>query len=210
MDYVYEKPADEKLYEEMRRKSLEGEPVKRTHKKYKINKKKFIRSMSALLALTVGITLAGKNVGEKMSVAIQENALYGELYEEYMDEVFHQATHHVDGTTNDFYLDYDFLGDYIDESEDKDLAVSLTQSGIESKNLSDDEVQMDKIIAETDLGYDSYDDYLRSKDYNGYQDKDKFVKDTKHRIMEESKNSELADMKDEEISDQIEVGGKSL
>ena len=74
--YVYEKPADEKLYEEMRRKSLEGESVKRTGKRYKWNKKKFVRNMAVLIAVTVGVTLAGNHVADKMSKSIQENALY--------------------------------------------------------------------------------------------------------------------------------------
>ena len=117
--YVYEKPADEKLYEEMRRKSLEGESVKRTRKRYKWDKKKFVRNMSVLLTLTVGITLAGHHVADNMRESIEENALYGELYEEYMEEVYHPAQHHVDGTVSDFYLDYDVLGDYIDSEKDK-------------------------------------------------------------------------------------------
>ena len=207
--FVYEKPADEKLYEQMRRKSLEGEPVKRERKRYKWNKKKFIRNMSCLLMVTVGITLAGHNVADNMREAIQENALYGELYEEYMDEVYHPAQHHVDGTVSDFYLDYDVLGDYIDESEDKELAFALTQSAIEGENLSDDENQMDKILAETDLEYNSYEDYLKAHNYNGYEDKDKFIKDTKQRIMKEASENELDKMQEKEAETK-ETGGKSL
>lgn len=206
--FNYEMPEDERLYREMRNKSLQGEPVQRTRKKVKINKKKFIRSMAVLLSLTVGITLGANHVAHKMSQAIQENALYGELYEEYMDEVFHPATHHVDGTVSDFYIDYDKLGDYIDESDDKDLAISLTQSAIESKNLTDDEAQMDKILAETDLGV-TYDEYLQ-KNYSGYEDKDQFVKDTKQRIMDEAKESESEKMQKKEVEKQLEDGEKSL
>ena len=206
--YTYEKPADEKLYEEMRRKSLQGEPVKRTRKKVRINKKKMIRNLAALLTVTVGITLAGNHVVGNMNEAIQENALYGELFEEYLDEVFYPSMHHVDGTVSDYYLDYDMLGDYIDNSSDKDLALALTQTAIESKNLSDDENQMNKIIAETNLNVESYDEYL-SKNYTGYEDKEKFVKDTKHRLMEEAKSSELASMQ-EEKTETLEEGEKSL
>lgn len=211
--YMYEKPADEKLYEEMRKKSLEGEPVKRTGKRYKWNKKKFIRNMSVLLTVTVGITLAGHHVADNMKESIQKNTLYGNMFDEYLDDVFYPSMHHVNGTTSDFYLDYDNLSVYIDEAEDKDLAISLTDAAIQSKNLTDDEAQMDKIIAGTDLGVDSMDEYLRNKgSYQGYEDIDKFTSDTKDRIWkeasEDTKTAELEQM--QEVEKTIEDGGKSL
>lgn len=208
--YVYEKPADEKLYEEMRRKSLEGESVKRTGKRYKWNKKKFVRNMAVLIAVTVGVTLAGNHVADKMSKSIQENALYGSLFDNYLEEVFYPATHHVNGTVSDIYLDYDKLADYIDAAEDKDLAISITNSAIVSKNFTDDEEQMNRIISETDLGVDSIDEYLHDNDYNGYEDMEKFTADQKEELMENANSSELDKMTEKEVSNDLEAGGKSL
>lgn len=212
-NYVYKKPADEILYEEMKRRSLEGEPVKRTGKRYKWNKKKFIRNMSVLLAVTVGITLAGHHVADNMKESIQKNTLYGNMFDEYLDEVFYPSMHHVNGTTSDFYLDYDNLSVYIDEAEDKDLAISLTDSAIQSQNLTNDEDQMNKIIAGTDLGVDSMDEYLQKQgSYQGYEDIDKYTSDTKDRIWREArgdtKTAELEKM--QEVEKDYEDGGKSL
>ena len=207
-NYVYEKPADEKLYEEMKRRSLEGKPVERKRKRIKINKKKFIRSMAVLLTVTVGITLAGHHIDDNMKESIQENALYGDMLEEYMEDVFYPSMHHIDGTTNDYYIDYDMLGNYIDESEDKALAVSLTENAIEAKNLTDDESQMDKILAETNLGVNSIDEFIRnqSSEYDGYGDKKQFIKDT--RVFTEAQQSELEEM--QEVEKTVDTGGKSL
>ena len=209
-NYVYEKPADEKLYEEMKRRSLEGKPVERKRKRIKINKKKFIRSMAVLLTVTVGITLAGHHIADNMKESIQENALYGDMLEEYMEDVFYPSMHHIDGTTNDYYIDYDMLGNYIDESEDKALAVSLTENAIEAKNLTDDESQMDKILAETNLGVNSIDEFIRnqSSEYDGYGDKKQFIKDTKKRVFTEAQQSELEEM--QEVEKTVDTGGKSL
>ena len=211
--YVYEKPADERLYEEMRRKSLQGEPVKRQKKRVKIDKKKFIRSMAVLVTVTVGVTLASNQVYNNMSQAIQENALYGTLLDQYMEDVFYPATHHVDGTTNEIYLDYEALGDYIDSEADKKLAVSLTNSAIEAQNFTDDEDQMDRVLQETELGYDSYDQFLQNQKekYSGYEDHSKFLKNTKTRLMNSANSNELDDMH-EELSEEnvLEDGGKNL
>ena len=210
MEYVYEKPADERLYEEMRRKSLQGEPVKRTKKKIKINKKVVARNFAILMTIAT-LTTSVSQLSKSMKATIRENALYNQYFEDYMDDVFYPSMHHVDGTVSDFYLDYDMLGDYIDNSENKDLAISLTQSAIESRNLSDDEAQMDRVLAKTDLGVNSYDQYLSQKDeYSGYEDKDQFVKDVKIVLNEEALKSDTEQMLENESKVQTEQGGKSL
>ena len=210
MEYVYEKPADERLYEEMRRKSLQGEPVKRTKKKIKINKKVVARNFAILMTIAT-LTTSVSQLSKSMKATIRENALYNQYFEDYMDDVFYPSMHHVDGTVSDFYLDYDMLGDYIDNSENKDLAISLTQSAIESRNLSDDEAQMDRVLAKTDLGVNSYDQYLSQKDeYRGYEDKDQFVKDVKIVLNEEALKSDTEQMLENESKVQTEQGGKSL
>ncbi|MBQ6497480.1 MAG: hypothetical protein IJI58_02060 [Bacilli bacterium] len=210
MEYVYEKPADEKLYEEMRRKSLQGEPVKRPRKRIRINKKVVARNFAILMTI-ITLTASVGQLSSSMREKIRENALYNQYFEDYMDEVFHQATHHVDGTVNDFYLDYEMLGNYIDNADDKDLAISLTQRAIESKNLTDDEDQMDRVLAETDLGVDSYDQYLSQKEeYAGYQDKDKFVEDTKKKTNEQASKSDTDQMLEKDEETKVESGGKNL
>ena len=144
------------------------------------------------------------------SNTIQENALYGSLFDNYLEEVFYPATHHVNGTVSDIYLDYDKLADYIDAEEDKDLAISITNSAIVSKNFTDDEEQMNRIISETDLGVDSIDEYLHDNDYNGYEDMEKFTADQKEELMENANSSELDKMTEKEVSNDLEAGGKSL
>lgn len=200
MEIDYKIPEDEMLYEEIKRKkamlqerSLNGSSVEHRRKKIKINPKRFIPSVVLMISITVGGTLAASNVAKDMRKAIQDNQIYNTMLDEYDKEVFSKAIHHVDGTVGEIYIDYDLLADSIDEAKDNDILnddvlLSFNQHLIEGLNLSDDENQMNKIVEKTDLGVDSYDEYLRNKGYLGYDESKEFVKDTKNTFIDNSKN----------------------
>lgn len=200
MEIDYKIPEDEMLYEEIKRKkamlqerSLNGSRVEHRRKKIKINPKRFIPSVVLMISITVGGTLAASNVAKDMRKAIQDNQIYNTMLDEYDKEVFSKAIHHVDGTVGEIYIDYDLLADSINEAKDNDILnddvlLSFNQHLIEGLNLSDDENQMNKIVEKTDLGVDSYDEYLRNKGYLGYDENKEFVKDIKNTFIDNSKN----------------------
>lgn len=207
----YKIPEDERLYREMRNKSLQGEPVKRTRKKVRINWKRFIASLLIMTSITVGSTLAIGHVADDMRQSIKDNQVYNTLLDEYNKEVFSKAVHHVDGTVGEIWIDYDALADEIDEADlsgvmNKDTLISFNSQLIKGLNLEDDTNQLDQIISRTDLGYDSMDKYLDSKDYSSTEELKESVKND---LNENLDSKELKEMLDDEVKESY-VGGKSL
>lgn len=209
--FNYEMPEDERLYREMRNKSLQGEPVQRTRKKVKINWKRFVASVVIMTSLTVGGTLAISHVAKDMRESIKDNQVYNTLLDEYNKEVFSKAIHHVDGTVGEIWIDYDALADAVDEASNngvmsKDTCMSFNYQLVHSLNLEDYDNQLDQIVQKTDLGYDSFASYLENNEYAN-------AEELKTGVKNELNSKVDADDLDEMLENDViksEVGGKNL
>lgn len=171
----------EEILKNAKKRSLSGQEVKRKKNTISINKSKFYKSLSVLIATTFvagGLTLG---MPEKIINHVTDKRIVSDQIIDCHDEVINNVKSRTEDGKG-FYLDYKNIAEYIKSEEDFDKAVYLVHEAIEMENLDDIDNQMDRVFEYTD--FEDYSSYL---DARGFNDSEEFEEASKKEILLESR-----------------------
>lgn len=179
---------DKRRYQEMKKKSISGEPVKRKHNRSIITRKEYVKKVKVIMATTATATILGIGATSALATAIKNRMTLNKLHEDFHKEVIVPETHPTDDHVH-YYYDYDDIADRVEAMDNFDEGVYYLD------NLIGDE-QTDRVLRYTDYG--SFTNYLDAK---GYEDTDDFKKDMKKQVLLldeiRDKEKELEEMQQE-------------
>lgn len=180
---------DKKRYQEMKKKSISGEPVKRQHSKAYISRKEYVRKVKIIMATTSIATILGLGATKALVDSIQDRMTLHKLHDDFYEEVVKPETHPTDDHIH-YYYDYGDIARKLEEMDDFDEGVYY----------------LDNIIGDYQTGLvlkctDEYDGFIHYKEVKGYESTDDFKKDMRKQVLlkEEirEKEKELEEMQQE-------------
>lgn len=182
------KDIDKQRYEEMKRKSTNGEKSTRTGRKVGMSRKEYVKRVKRIIAATSVTTLLSIGAAAGLINNIQDTMTLNKTIYDFKKEVISPETHPTDDYAN-YYYDYSDIANNMKNWGDFDEAVYLLD-----ENIGD--YQTGLVLYHTEYG--SFTNYKEEK---GYASTDEFKKDMKKQVLlsEEIKDKEheLEEMKQE-------------